>query len=364
MIWRRCPSLAVLAIVACLACTAPAARAAGCPQPGTAPATEECLRSELGIPPEASRVVIISQSSHLDWDWRHTFEVYFAGPLVDPFLLSLPGTVDTILSDALGLLTRFHGSGVPYYYSVAEMGYLARFVEAHPELLQPLRDVGQSLRIVGGGVTSPDSLLPPGEAFIRDYLVGKQWVDATLGLPIRAAWLPDDFGLDTQLPIVLEAMGLGSVGFGRVPGVDSSAASLGFLPPVPGSIAATLMQDGLDFRWRAADGSEVLAHWMPGGYCQGDFALGGVPSRSSTSALERLVATDGAAAPTPYLFIPIGCDFARPRPDLLDIVAAWNTEAYARTGVWAVAATFDHYTQLLNAHRAALPARRFDPTPT
>jgi len=31
--------------------------------------------------------------------------------------------------------------------------------------------------------------------------------------------------------------------------------------------------------------------------------------------------------------------------------------------VWAVAATFDHYTQLLNAHRAALPARRFDPTP-
>src|SRR5262245_49997384 len=118
MIWRRCLSFAVLAIVACLASDAPAARAAGCPQPGTAPATGECLRSEVRIPPKASRVVIISQSSHLDWDWRHTFEVYFAGPLVDPFLLFLPGTVDTILSDALGLLTRFHGSGVPYYYSV------------------------------------------------------------------------------------------------------------------------------------------------------------------------------------------------------------------------------------------------------
>ena len=135
------------------------------------------------------------------------------------------------------------------------------------------------------------------------------------------------------------------------------------MPPVPGSIAATLTHDGLDFRWRAADGSEVLAHWMPGGYCQGDFALGAVPGRPSTAALERLVATDGAAAPTPYLFIPIGCDFARPRPDLLDMVAAWNAEAYARTGVWAVAATFDHYTQLLSAHRAALPSRRFDPTP-
>jgi alpha-mannosidase len=361
---RRRPALAVLALFACLASHASAAApAAGCPEPGTAPASEECLRSELGIPPEASRVVIISQSSHLDWDWRHTFEVYFAGPLVDPFLFLLPGTVDTILSDAVGLMTQFHGTGVPYRYSVAEMGFFVRFVEAHPELIEPLHAVGQNLRIVGGGLTSPDSLLPPGEAFIRDYLVGKQWVDATLGLPIRAAWLPDDFGLDAQLPIVLQAMGLGSVGFGRAPGADSSVGSLGFVPPTPGSIAATLLHDGLDFRWRAADGSEILAHWMPGGYCQGDWALGPVPGSPSTAALEQRVATDGAAAATPYLFIPIGCDFARPRPDLLDIAAAWNAQAYARTGVWAVAATFDHYTQLLNAHRAALPVRRFDPTP-
>src|SRR5262245_18174646 len=368
MIWRRFPALRVLALVAILASDAPAAArgdgsTVACPDPGTAPASEECLRKELGIPPDARRVVIVSQSSHLDWDWRHTFETYFAGPLVDPFLFLLPGPVDTILSDAVGLMSQFHGSGVHYYYSVAEMGYLARFVQAHPELLEPLRAVGQDLRIVGGGITSPDSLLPPGESFIRDYLVGKSWVDATLGLPIREAWLPDDFGLDSQLPIMLEAMGLGGVGFGRAPGVASTARSLGFQPPLPGSIAETLLHDGLDFRWRAADGSEVLAHWMPGGYCQGDWALGPVPGRPSTAALEKLVTTDGAATATPYLFIPIGCDFARPRPDLLDVVAAWNADAYARTGVWAVAATFDHYTQLLNAHRRALPVRRFDPTP-
>src|SRR5262249_34616318 len=295
-------------------CAPAAARGDGstnaCPTPGTAPASEECLRNELGVPPDARRVVIISQSSHLDWDWRHTFETYFAGPLVDPLLFLLPGTVDTILSDAVGLMTRFHGSGAAYHYSVAEMGYLARFVEAHPELVGPLRAVGQDLRIVGGGITSPDNLLPPGEAFIRDYLVGKSWVDATLGLPIRAAWLPDDFGLDAQLPIVLQAMGLGGVGFGRAPGAASSVGSLGFVPPVPGSIAATLLHDGLDFRWRAADGSEVLAHWMPGGYCQGDWALGAVPGSPATAALEQRVATDGAAAATPHLFIPLACNFA------------------------------------------------------
>ena len=142
MIRHRCPALCVLALVAFLTSDAPAAvrgdgSTVGCPDPGTTPASEECLRKELGIPPDARRVVIISQSSHLDWDWRHTFENYFAGPLVDPFLFLLPGPVDTILSDAVGLMTRFHGSGVPYYYSVAEMGYLARFVQAHPELLEP-----------------------------------------------------------------------------------------------------------------------------------------------------------------------------------------------------------------------------------
>ena len=33
------------------------------------------------------------------------------------------------------------------------------------------------------------------------------------------------------------------------------------------------------------------------------------------------------------------------------------------TGVWAVAASFDHYEQLVDAHRDALRTRAFDPTP-
>jgi alpha-mannosidase len=334
-----------------------------CPEPGATAASEACVRRELGIPPDAQRVAIVSQSSHLDWDWRHTFEIYFQGPLVDPFLFLFTGTVDTILSDAVGLMVPAHGAKAHYYYSVAEMGFLARFVEAHPQLIDPLRAVGHDLRIVGGGITSPDSLLPPGESFIRDYLVGKTWVDATLGLPIRQAWLPDDFGHDSQLPIVLEAMGFDGVGFGRVPGVDTTVTSLGFVPPAAGSVADGLLHDGLDFVWRAADGSSALAHWMPGGYCQGDWALGAVPGHEPTDPFARLVATDGAASRTPYIFIPVGCDFARPRPDLLELVDAWNANDYARTGVWMVAATFDHYVQLVTAHRAALPVRRFDPTP-
>jgi len=325
--------------------------------------TESCVRAELGVPADAKRVLIISQSSHLDWDWRHTFDEYFLGPLNDPLLLFRPGTVDAIFSDAVGLMASAHASGARYYYSVAEMGFFSRFFDAHPELHDTLRAVAPSLRIVGGGITSPDNLLPSGEAFIRDYLVGKTWVDANLGVPIREAWLPDDFGHDAQLPVVLEAMGLAAVGFGRVPGVDGTLQSVGLQPPSPGSLATKLLEDGLDFHWRAADGSRVLAHWMPGGYCQGDVRLAGVSGAETVAALDRLVALNGPASPTPYVYMPIGCDFSRPRTDLLDVAALWNAERYAATGVWAVAASFDHYVQLVSAHRGSLRTRRFDPTP-
>src|SRR5262245_25852396 len=177
--------LCALVLRVALSATLAVARDVPCPPPGTTSATEACVRAELGIPPGATRVAILSQSSHLDWDWHYTFEEYFSGPLADPLLFLFPGTVDTVLSDAAGLLSSSHDAGTRYYYSVAEMGFLQRFVEAHPDALGTLGGVGQDLRIVGGGVTSPDSLLPSGEAFIRDYLVGKTWLDATLGLPLR-----------------------------------------------------------------------------------------------------------------------------------------------------------------------------------
>ncbi|HXQ22467.1 MAG TPA: hypothetical protein VN812_12395 [Candidatus Acidoferrales bacterium] len=350
--------LPVLMGIACVmsGCGGEVVLPASCPAAGTQPASEACVRAELGIPAEAQRVLILSQSSHLDWDWLHTFDEYYQQ------------SVDGIFSDALSLLSQFHTAPAHYYYSIAEMGYLQRFIAVHPEAADALRAVGNDVRIVGGGITSPDNLLPPGEAFIRDYLVGKTWVDATLGLPIRAAWIPDDFGHDAQLPIVLQAMGLTGVGFARVPGVDTTARFLGIQPPAPGSLAVDLLQTGIDFVWQADDGSEVLAHWMPQTYCQGDKidSTASTPDSQLASARARMhqfLTENGPASPTPYVFVPIGCDFTTPKPRLLDYASAWNQTDYASTGVWAVAASFDHYIQLIALYRDRLAKRHFDPTP-
>jgi alpha-mannosidase len=92
----------------------------------------------------------------------------------------------------------------------------------------------------GGGITSPDNLLPHGESFIRNYLVGKKFLDEhgitwnSLGnreKKIRLkcyeftcyyiAWLPDDFGHDSQLPVMLKAMNMRAVSMARLPGIES-----------------------------------------------------------------------------------------------------------------------------------------------
>lgn len=344
-----------------VACGGDASPPPGCPAAG-ATASEACLRAELGVPAAARRVLILSQSSHLDWDWLRTFDIYYAQQ------------VERIFTTALDLMAQFHDADRRYYYSIAEMGYLQRFLAERPDRLATLHALGSDLRIVGGGITSPDNLLPNGEAFLRDYLLGTTWVAATLGLPVRQAWIPDDFGHDAQLPVALAAMGLEAVAFARVPGADTND-TYGREPPRPGSLASALLADGLDFVWEAADGSEVLAHWMPHTYCQGEAidqpiaplppdAPGDDPQLASAVVrLRGFVTANAPASPTPYVFVPIGCDFAPPKPRLLEYARAWNESEFPRTGIWAVAASFDHYAQLVGHHRAALPRRHFDPTP-
>ena len=142
--------------------------------------TEAGIRARLGIPPSAKRVLILSQSSHMDWDWNETFLEYYNSEVAD------------VLSSATSILAKYRAEKQPYYYSVAETGYLQQFWRQNPSALASLRTSGHTLHMVGGGITSPDSLLNHGEAFIRNFLVGQGALRRN-GLPnITNIWVPDD----------------------------------------------------------------------------------------------------------------------------------------------------------------------------
>lgn len=331
-----------------------------CPGPFSAPdAAELAVRRSLGIPDEAGCVVVLSQTSHIDIDWRSTFDEYYAS------------YVDHIFTSARDLL---NGDDA-YRYQVCEMAYLQNHLATHPEQLADFQAASTrgALRIVGGAMTSPDTLLPTTEALVRDHLRGSLFAEGTLGASARDAWLPDSFGHSPTTPDLLAGMGYEGVAFARVDGLhDDIELHYGSPRIVPGSTADVLTTMGTaDFVWRGPAGGEVLAHWLPWRlYCQGDnldhtgtplpggFALG--QDRSDDPAyvnlqIEGYVREMTPLVRTPYLFVPVGCDFASPHVHLLDHIRRWNTEMYPGTGIYVVASSFEEYVDLLAERHADLP---------
>jgi len=315
---------------------------------------ELAIRRSLGVPDDAKQVLLLAQTSHLDIDWQQTFPDYYAH------------FVETAFLQARQILD----SQPRAFYSIAEMAYLQQHVQVHPEELGPLQaDAARgALRIVGGGMTSPDTLLPESEMLFRDLLYGVQFSEDTFGVTPRAAWLPDSFGHSGTVPDVLSAAGFTSVAFSRIDGsptIFQEVLHPDSVAPLPGSTAEMLQQIGsADFTWHGPGGGSVLAHFISGTglYCEGenidyegdlttpgshvgDFQ--GDSTSFTDSRIDGYAAENTPYAKTPYLFVPVGCDFEPPKAQLIAYADGYDQRRYPTTGVWAVAAPFEIYAQLV-----------------
>ncbi|MBV9823863.1 MAG: hypothetical protein JO144_16655 [Actinobacteria bacterium] len=329
------------------------------------------LRRGLGIPDSATYVLILDQSAHCDWDWRRKFRDYLE--LTGPVGTTVYG-VAQLLDAAIDNLTD-----AGYRYSFCEVGYLQAYLELPGKLgqLAALAAAGSRFRIVGGGITSPDCLLSAGEAFLRNYLVGKLWLAQHLPgqLPLRQCWIPDDFGQDPELPVSLAAMGMTSVGFSRLPGLGPI-----YCPEDPTYYQNDLLANGADFTWQASDGaSQIFTHWMPGGvpgyYSPGGDLRSAQEPGSKITPVEVLTAflasnnfpavpqPPYSAAPSNYVYLPIDADFMLPLPQLSTVIAEFNAGAGAQLGVHAVAASFADFAELALAASPTLKVRRYNGTP-
>lgn len=331
---------------------------------------ENSLRTRLGIPDRARRVMILAESSHWDPNWLYTSEEYYTR------------FVDSNLLQALSELTREPRR----IYSVECMFFLRMFWERHPELQETIRSLTNKgrLRLTSSGVTSADTLLPTAEALLHDLLLGQEWLRRNGMQPEPGlAYFPDCFGHTPALPALLNAAGFQMTAFSRLDGMymiatdfDSKASF-----PRPGSSAELLQQreKTLDFVWRAPDGSQVLAHWNAYTYFQGDMiAYRGLaraymlprflsyPDRSDRLVARRIQEYTAQLVPysrTPYLFCPMGMDFVAPVPDLLTLLDRYNQRHYPETGTWVVNAGLDDYLELVDCYRDQLPVLELDPNP-
>jgi alpha-mannosidase len=333
---------------------------------------EDVLREILPAPVQnqipniiagTTKLALLMQSSHLDYDWIGTFWQYLrygVGGQNWPDM-GADRAVQGILDNAAGLVSN---KDAIFTFSIAEMRFLQEAIAHNPILQGIFQDASPRFNIIGASVETPDALLPPGEAYIRCYLQGYLWASKTFPKidKLTCAWLPDSFGFCSSLPILYNAMGIGAVGFTRVPGSSMQGVDGMYLN---GKLAGYLYdQKQIDFTWNGSDGVPLLVHWMQNGYNQGFTGLSELNERLT---LNGKVKWDGNAtvAPTQYCLLPLGDDLACPDPTLAATVDEWN-KAPLTKNLLVASGTVAQYIELLGFHQDKIKPvdlRTYPPAP-
>jgi hypothetical protein len=329
---------------------------------------EKALRSSLGIPADAQKILIFAESSHWDPNWLYTSQEYY-----DRFVQR---QLDQAISGLLHEPRRV--------YSIECMFFLRIYWERNPQQHENIRNLvnERRLRLTSSGVTTADTLIPSPEAILRDFILGQEWLRRNgMTQEPKLAYFSDSFGSSPALPSILTAAGFEQTGITRIdgmyfPGFERNTPKK---YPRPGSSAEHLLKEQrtLDFIWRDRSGAQVLCHWNAFSYGQGDLLAHrgfsriylfpvAIPDRSRRNVARRVRKFAQQLEPysqTPYLFCPIGFDFVPPIPDLISLLDRYNQQRYPSTGIWVLNAGLDDYLDLVNFHREKLPVIELDPNP-
>lgn len=239
------------------------------------------------------KCVIVSHT-HWDREWYRPFEA-FRARLVD--------TIDRVLD----LIDRDPG----YRFLLdGQTVVLEDYLEIRPERRTALVAACRAGRLaIGPWYVQPDSLLPSGEAHVRNLLLGRA-VGRAFGPVSTVAYTPDSFGHPAQFPQLFAGFGLEPFVYWRGNGNEITT-----LPS--------------EYRWEAPDGSTVLAHHLSEGY----FGACGLPTDADAAAefLADLARTLAARSRNDAVLLMNGIDHAPPEPH----VAAAAARLAQRTG-WAV----------------------------
>ncbi len=136
---------------------------------------------------------------------------------------------------------RFTSSSPALYKAVAE---------SEPDLARKIKKLIRQKRWEATGATwvELDTHMPCGEALARSFSHGQHYFADLRGKPSKLLWLPDVFGYTASLP---QLMRLGGVEY-----FSTTKLTWSHVNRFPFT----------SFIWRGNDGSEVLAHVVPGSY--------------------------------------------------------------------------------------------------
>ena len=234
-----------------------------------------------------ARTVAVVPHTHWDREWYRPFEA---------FQERLAAVLDGVL-DALDADERWAGFHLDGQVAAAD-----DYLDVRPESEGRIRSaVGAGRLSVGPWYVLMDEFCVSAETIVRSLEVGLEKARA-LGASPRVGYLPDMFGHVSQMPQIL-----------GLAGVRDAVVWRG----VPAAVRASA------FTWRAPDGSEVRAEYLPVGYASGAF----LPA-DAEALVRRVGAYEAEVAdfvdPAAVLLLMNGNDHQAIQATLPDTVAAAN----------------------------------------
>jgi alpha-mannosidase len=230
--------------------------------------------------------MLVVSHTHWDREWYLSFQ-HFRARLVE-------------MMDALLTLLEREPRFVSFTLD-GQMVLLEDYLEVRSEKRAEIRErLRQGRLLVGPWYTSPDEFLVSAETLIRNLMLGHR-IAAEFGEVMKVGYMPDSFGQMAQLPQILRGFGIGAAVFWRGVGDE------------PGQT---------EFRWKAPDGSTVLAVHLPEGY--GNAA--DLPARRE-ALVERLAGVQeqlAARATTDHFLLMNGGDHRWPQENLPQVLALAN----------------------------------------
>ncbi len=143
-----------------------------------------------------------------------------------------------------------------FKFTASSACFYAWLEECEPDMLEEIRQRVAEGRweLAGGWWVEPDCNIPAGESFVRHGLYSQRLFRRLFGKQATVGFNPDSFGHAGTLPQIYRKMGIDAYVYMR--------PEPPFEKQYPG---------GNTFRWKAMDGSEVLACALAWGYGAGDY---------------------------------------------------------------------------------------------
>lgn len=182
---------------------------------------------------EKTKVYLVNHT-HWDREW------YFSSQ--DSVILS-----DLLFTNAIKELQQHPEAS---FTLDGQLSILDDYVTIHPEMRMTIQQLVANKQLqIGPWYTQPDALHLQGESLLRNGMLG-QLSAMKYGQRLPVGYLPDTFGFNSQLPVVLNELGLHSFVFWR--GIDPKKTH------------------GFYFKWHSLGGQRtVTAVNMPQGYGTG-----------------------------------------------------------------------------------------------